>query len=146
MWLAFKELAGDVWEWSENFPLFLVLSAIAGLVAFALLHLLTDPVHDYLFLSHTIVVDAADDEREYTSWFWQVLGNSFAVFTTIARGVVGYVVGYVTYQVLRPLEQSSTSRRIWLMLGRPTLFLFGMLFFVGVIGVMLYLFASMIFK
>jgi hypothetical protein len=120
----------------------LALCIVLGLVIFGFLRLLTDPIHDALFLSHSIVVDVADDEREYTSWFWQVLGNSFAVATTLARGLAGYVFGYVAYQALKPFEQSTAGRRIWLKVGRPILFLCVMLFFVGVVAVFLYVFAS----
>lgn len=143
---GFKELAKDVWKGTENFPALFALAALVGLITYALLRLVTDPIHDALFLSHTIVVDAADDEREYSSWFWQVLGNSFALLTTLARGLGGYFVGVFFYRLLQPLSQSAASQRIWLSIGRPMLFGAVVLLFAGVAATMLFIFASMLFK
>lgn len=141
---GFKELVKVVWDGAKDFPALLALAVLIGVLVFALLSFVADPIHDALFLSHTVVVDAADDEREYTSWFWQVLGNSFALFTTFVRGLGGYFVGVFVYRLLQPLSQSPASQRIWLTVGRPIVFGAVMLFFAAVCAALLFTFASMI--
>jgi len=65
---------------------------------------ITDPIHDYFFLSHTKMVD---EELEYNGFIWRILGNTWALITTIFRCYIGYMTAKVfasIYEKHSPLK------------------------------------------
>lgn len=124
-WLPkmFKEMASDFRSEMGEVTMDRLVSAgpflsgvAVGLGTFALLRLVvTDPIHDAVFATHTVTV--GEDGPEYVNWWWSILGNTFAGLTMLARIGLGYVAGNVAARRLQALKQSAAGRLLLAVLG-----------------------------
>ena len=85
---------------------------LLAVVTYFALGMVTDPIHDALFLSHTSIQDGVEDcnmaigrymecevedgVRAYESTGWAILGNAFSLLTTLVR----FACAYLVYRVL----------------------------------------------
>ena len=78
-----------------------------GVCVFFALRFATDPIHDWLFLSHTSIQNdisvcsaggadtdcwTEDDARAYDTRWWAIAGNAVALLLAGMRAAIGYYV------------------------------------------------------
>lgn len=80
-----------------------IVALAVSIATYFAIAILTDPIHDYIFFDHTSVQDqisscnyndciTEDKVRAYNSTGWAIVGNIFALLTTLFRILVAYVV------------------------------------------------------